>query len=338
MPGNRDTWLFAVILASAAAALVSIAVAETLLAMASLGWLLARPGRIVWPSYILPLVAFMATTALSLAMSPQPDIGMSAIRKFVLFAMGLLAVNFVNTERRARISLGVLIATSAAGAVLGMAQFGISYSRFISTQKLADDPTVLTRITGFMGHWMTFSGEQLLIWCAAIPALSILGRRWFVPVGLVGVALVLGFTRSVWLGAMAGFLVVAMQLPRKVLIGVAVPVAIVSLLASSLIYHRVSVSLQQPQFGPDSGRLQLFFGGMRMIKDHPWFGVGPERIHTEFARYYRGRDLNQANFYYGHLEDNVVQIAAGRGLLFLAAFFWFIFGLYASCLEFSQRG
>jgi O-antigen ligase len=203
---------------------------------------------------------------------------------------------------------------------------------------LADDPTVLTRITGFMGHWMTFSGEQLLIWCAVIPALVVLGRRWFIPVGIVGVALVFSFTRSVWLGAMAGFLALATRLPRKVLIGVALPVAIVSLLASGLIYHRVSISLQGSNFGPDSGRLALFFGGVRMIKDHPWFGVGPERIHTEFAHYYRGGDLSKVNFYYGHLENNVIQIAAERGLLCLAAFFWFILELYADLLGMLKTG
>ena len=216
-------------------------------------------------------------------------------------------------------------------------QFSISYIKF-ATRDLADDPTVLTRITGFMGHWMTFSGEQLLIWCAVIPALVVLGRRWFIPVGIVGVALVFSFTRSVWLGAMAGFLALATRLPRKVLIGVALPVAIVSLLASGLIYHRVSISLQGSNFGPDSGRLALFFGGVRMIKDHPWFGVGPERIHTEFAHYYRGGDLSKVNFYYGHLENNVIQIAAERGLLCLAAFFWFILELYADLLGMLKTG
>jgi len=333
MPESPDRWLFAVTLASAAAVLVSISAAETLLAMAALGWLLVRPGPIVWPSYTVPLAAFMATTVLSLAMSPQPDIGMGAVRKFVLFIMGLLAANFVNTQWRARTSHLVLLTVAAIAGLLGLIQFSIAYIKFIATNRLADDPMVLTRITGFMGHWMTFSGEQLLIWCATIPALAVLGRRWFVPAGIVGVALVFSFTRSVWLGAMTGFLAVAMKLPRKVLLGVALPVVVVCVLASGLIYHRVSVSLEGHRFGPDSGRLQLFFGGVRMIKDHPLFGVGPERIHTEFARYYSGGNLNQINFYYGHLENNVIQIAAERGLLCLAAFFWFILELYASLFD-----
>ena len=333
MRENRDSWLFATTLASAAAVLVSIAAAETLLAMACLGWVIVRPGRIIWPSYLVPLVVFMATTVLSLVMSPQPEIGMGSVRKFVLFAMGLLAANFVKTQNRARISYGVLLAVSAAASILAVVQFIVAYFKFLSTHNLADDPTVLTRITGFMGHWMTFSGEQLLVWCAATPAVLLLGRRWLVPVGLIGVALVVSFTRSVWLGATAGFLAVAMRLPRRVLIGVALPVVVVAAAASGLIFHRVSMSFQQQKFAPDSGRLALFFGGVRMIQDHPLFGVGPERIHTEFPHYYRGRDLSQTHFYYGHLENNIIQIAAERGLLCLSAFFWFIFELYASLLD-----
>src|SRR5205814_1368483 len=79
MAETRDRWLFAVTLASAAMVLVSIAAAESLLAMAALGWLLVRPGRMIWPSYVIPLAAFMLTTVISLVMSPQPEIGMSAV-------------------------------------------------------------------------------------------------------------------------------------------------------------------------------------------------------------------------------------------------------------------
>jgi O-antigen ligase len=184
---------------------------------------------------------------------------------------------------------------------------------------------ILARIRGFMGHWMTFSGEQLLIWCAAIPAIVILGRRWLIPLGIVGAALVLSFTRSVWLGAAAGFVLAALMIPRKVLIGAALPIALLGLVASSLIYHRVSTSV-----AGNSGRIELLIAGVRMVKDHPLFGVGPERIKTEFPRYYRGSNLAGANFYYGHLENNIMQLAAERGLLCLAAFLWFIFELYAS--------
>ncbi len=332
MPGNRDSWVFGLVLASAAAVLVSIAGAETLLAAACLGWLISRPRKLIWPSYVIPLLAFMATTVLSLLMSADPGSGLPPVRKFVLFSMGLLAANLVDTPWRARASHAVLLAVAAGASTFALIQFGIKYYRFVASQGSADDPVVVSRITGFMGHWMTFSGEQLLIWCAAIPAILVLGRRWLVPLAIVGAALVLSFTRSAWLGAAAGFLFAAIKLPRRVWMGVALPVVIVAVAASGLIIHRVSMSFQQQGFAPDSGRLELFLGGLQMIHDHPLFGVGPERIRTEFPRYYRGSDLAHANFYYGHLENNIVQIGAERGLPCLAAFFWFIFELYGSLI------
>jgi O-antigen ligase len=228
----------------------------------------------------------------------------------------------------------LLLAIAAAAALVGLFQFAGAYRHFQATGSLADDPMVLARIRGFMGHWVTYSDEQLLVWCAAIPAIVILGRRWMIPLALVGAALVLSFTRSVWLGALVGFAVAALMIPRRVLIGVALPVALIGAATSGLIYHRISMSFSQPDFAPDTGRVKLFIAGVQMIKAHPMFGVGPQRIHTEFPNYYRGSDLPE---YYGHLENNVVQLAAERGLLCLAAFLWFIFELYASLISIVRK-
>ena len=125
--------------------------------------------------------------------------------------------------------------------------------------------------------------------------------------------------------------VIALALPRKVLIAAVAPVVVVALVASGLIYHRISMSFEQENFAPDQSRLAYLDVGMQMVRDHPFFGVGPERIRTEFPRYYRGASLD--NFYYGHLHNNVVQIAAERGLLALAAFLWFVFELYRGLIE-----
>src|SRR5215831_222462 len=333
MPEKHVRWLFGLTLASAAATLVSISAAETLLVIACLAWIVIHPRVVVWPSYFIPLCAFMATTSLALFMSPQPALGRAAIYKFWLFTMGLLAANFVSAPERARKSHSILLSVAAVTSLYALFQFVIAYRHFQATQDLTDDPTVLARITGFMGHWITFSAEQLLVWCAAIPAILILGRRWMFPLAIVGTALVFSFTRGAWIGAVAGLLVGAVVIPRKVLIGVCLPIGLIGAAASGLIYHRVSMSFKQSNFGPDKGRVELFVAGVRMIKDHPLFGVGPERIHTEFPNYYRGRDLASQNFYYGHLENNVLQLAAERGLLCLAAFLWFIFELYGSLIE-----
>jgi O-antigen ligase len=178
-----------------------------------------------------------------------------------------------------------------------------------------------------MSHWMTFSGEQLLVWCAAIPAIILLGQRWLFPLTVVGVGIVFSFTRSAWLGAAAGLSSVVFGLPRKLLMMSLLPIGAIVLLASGLIIHRVSMSME-PDFAPDAGRLTLLRGGIRMIQDHPLFGVGPERVRIEFPQYAAGEDLT--NVYYGHMENNFMQIAVERGLICFTAFLWFVFELYAS--------
>ena len=69
-----------------------------------------------------------------------------------------------------------------------------------------------------------------------------------------------------------------------------------------------------------------------MIRDHPWFGVGRERVPAEFLKMYGGPNLT--NIYYGHLENNFLQIAAERGLICFAAFIWFLLELYAGLCAF----
>ena len=267
--------------------------------------------------------------------SVEPDIGTPVVRKFVLFSMGFLAVNFVTSELRARISHSALLSVGAVTASVAIGQFFLAYQRFSATRELSDDPTVLARITGFMGHWMTFSGEQLLVWCAAIPAVAVLGRTWLAPLSAVGAALILSFTRSVWVGAVAGLGVIAFTVPKRLLLGVLLPMAVVSAAAGGLIYHRFAMSTQA-NFAPDTGRIEMLFTGTRMVQEHPFFGVGPERISREFPRYYGGDNLN--NFYYGHLHNNLLQIAAERGLLCLATFFWLIFAIYGDLIAMLKSG
>jgi len=330
-----EPWIFALTLASAAAVLFSIAAAQILLVAALAVCLAARPVSFRWPSYFLPLAAFMAATLLSLAMSPDARPGIWAVRKFWLFSMGLLASHFVSSERRAVIAMRVLVAAGGLSSLIGVVEFPFFYRRFLQTGLLKYDPMVLDRITGTMGHPMTFSGEQLLVWCAAVPALAALGWKWALPISVTAAALVLSFTRSVWIGAAAGILAVGRFVPRRVLIIVVTPLLIVGIAASPLIYHRVSMSFG-PQFAPDTSRLVMLEVGSRMIQDRPLFGIGPERIHEEFPRYYRGADLDKEVPYYGHLHNNVVQIAAERGLLCLATFFWLLLELYRNLIGMAK--
>src|SRR5262245_3332541 len=119
---QREPWIFGLMAASAIAVLVSIAAAEILLALACLAWLILRPRRVVWPGYIVPLCVFMATTVISLAMSSDPSVGTGVVRKFVLFAMGLLATNFAINDGRVRLCYAALIGVAAVTSLVALGQ------------------------------------------------------------------------------------------------------------------------------------------------------------------------------------------------------------------------
>jgi O-antigen ligase len=328
MPRDSDDAIFWLTAASAAATVISIAATEILLGAAVLLWILTRRVPIRFPSYFIPLGAFFVTTLASLLLSPDPGAGRHAIQKFVLLAMGLLATAFVTTQWRAQQAYKLLLAATAVSAIVAIIQFGVSETHFLRTGLLVDDPTLVNRIKGPLGHWMTFSGVQLLVWCAAVPATVVLARKWIAAVVTSGVAIVLSNTRGVWLGAAAGFAFIAWALPRRIIVAALIALLVVGAAASPIIYRRVKMSLD-PNLATNYSRAAYWSAGTQMIKDHPLFGVGPERIHDEFPRYYSGKTID----YYGHLHNNFLQIAAERGLLSLAAFIWFLVELYRSLLR-----
>jgi O-antigen ligase len=328
MPRDSEGAIFWLTAASAAASLVSIAAMEILMAAAIVLWVLTRPVPVRWPSYLLPLLALLIITVISLALSPNPGGGRHAIQKTVLVSMGVLAASFVTTEARARNAYKLLLAVTAVSAIVALVQFAIAEVTFLKTGLLADDPTLINRITGPLGHWMTFSGVQLLVWCAAVPATVFLGRKWIAAVILSGIAIVLSNTRGVWLGAAAGFAFVAWALPKRLIVIAIVSLLIVGAAASPIIYRRISMSLD-PTLSTNYSRKAYWSAGTKMIEEHPLLGVGPERIGEEFPKYYTGPTVD----YFGHLHNNFLQIAAERGLLGFAAFVWFLAEVYRSLLS-----
>ena len=323
MTTRTDDWLFGLALATAATTLVSITAAQSLLALTILVWIALRPRRPVWPGFTLPMFAFMAITLISLAASTDPSVGRGPVLKFVLFSMALVAASFVTTTARLKLLAQALTIVAAVAATAGLAQFASSYLQFSATQAMADDPTLLDRSTGFMGHWMTYSGEQMLVWTGVLPLLWGLGvgRVRFVAI-LIAAGLVFSFTRSVWIGAALGATVAALYLPFRQVVRVLAPVLMIGLVALPLIWHRIAASFMEGGFAPDRGRIEMLQVGWGMVRDHPLFGVGPERVGTEFERYYQGEHIE--DLYTGHLHSNIVQIAAERGLPAAAILVWLL--------------
>jgi putative inorganic carbon (hco3(-)) transporter len=183
---------------------------------------------------------------------------------------------------------------------------------------------VANRVTGFMSHWMTFSAE-LMIAGLMLAALLLLGRErraWWAALAVIGGGIAIAWTRSVWLGTIAGVVYLVAAWKPKWLFAAPALLAVLALAAP----ERVS-SIWQPRGNVDSNshRSVTFRTGIEMIKAQPLLGVGPEMVGREFERFVPAdipRPLPVG--FYGHLHNFYLQYAAERGIPTALALLWLI--------------
>jgi putative inorganic carbon (HCO3(-)) transporter len=320
--------------AAAVTSMVSIAAFEILLGMALIAVLTSprEQGGLRWPPVMLPLCLWIGLTLLSLAASGHLLAGWPQIRKMYVFLMLILVYSAVRTVSQIRwIALGWAAAASASAA-WGLEQFVRKYRAAATAHQDFYMSYVADRITGFMGHWMTFSGHMMIA-LLIIGALLLFERRsrqvWWLAAAavLVSVALLAAETRSMWGGAALGVLYL-LWMKRRWLVLAAPVAAGVVLLANPFGVRERAISIVRPHGGLDSNAFRDVARtvGWEMIKAHPWLGVGPEQVGPQFDHYAEiaqvARPLPQG--YYGHLHNIYFHFAAERGLPALAALLWLV--------------
>jgi putative inorganic carbon (HCO3(-)) transporter len=317
---------------SAAAILLSIAISQILLALA-VAALLISGEKLRLPPIKLPLLLFLLGTVISLAFSEDPGAGLPQIRKFFVF-LELLVV--FSTLRDTVLIRRLMLSWAAIGgliAVRGLVQFaGKVREAHELGRNFYDYYAPAERLTGFMSHWMTFSGQEMFVLLMLASFLffapAAIERRWvwLLCAGLMSLALLLGFTRSIWLAtAVAG--VYLCWFFRRWLVALA-PVALVLLffLSPAAVRERIT-SLTKPKQGVDSNefRVVTWRTGVRMIEQHPLLGLGPEGVKLHFAEYVPAdipRPLPSG--WYGHLHNIYLHYAAERGIPTMLVLMWLL--------------
>jgi O-antigen ligase len=317
---------------SAAAILLSIAISQILLALA-VAALLISGEKLRLPPIKLPLLLFLLGTVISLAFSGEPAAGLPQIRKFFVF-LELLVV--FSTLRDTVLIRRLMLSWAAVGgliAVRGLVQFAAKVREAHELgRNFYDYYAPAERLTGFMSHWMTFSGQEMFVLLMLASFLffapAAIQRRWvwLLCAGLMALALLLGFTRSIWLAtAVAG--VYLCWFFRRWLVPLA-PVALVLVffLAPAAVRERIT-SLTRPKQGVDSNefRVVTWRTGVRMIEKHPLLGLGPEGVKLHFAEYVPAdipRPLPSG--WYGHLHNIYLHYAAERGIPTMLMLMWLL--------------
>lgn len=327
----QDRTLVGVTTAAAAAIHISISVSQILLGIGLLLCLLFRRG-LRFPRIWIPLSGFFAWTVIADVLCPDPWRGLAQIKKLVIFLfIPLIYSVFVRQIARSFYLLAAWTAAATASALLGFEQFVSKYERARKTGEDFYVTYVGHRITGFESHWMTFGALQLSVLCLVLAQLFFSNRRlprWatYTVITILSVSILLGETRSIWLAAVASVLYLVWCWQPKMTLVLPVLIALGFALAPAATRERL-VSVFTPHGDTDSNRHRTvtFLTGLRMIEAHPWFGIGPEQIGSQFDRYVPAdirRPLPVG--YYGHLHNIYVQYAAERGLPALAFLLWAI--------------
>jgi len=273
---------FVLLAGSVCVMLVSIAAAQILLAAALAGalwtWWRAE-ARPVWLPVFWPLSILFLWTILAALVSPDVPEGLAALKKLFLFLPLILAPWIMQAAGQSIRVYRALFLVAAATATAGVVQF-------------IQDPTrdALHRITGFMSHWMTFTGLLMLV-------VVVLGAY----------ALCFGWRKRLWI------------LPLFTVLGAAL--LLVFAISPENMQRRLTSAwdLQDPN---TRNRLELIETSGRLIRDNPWFGVGPTSVGGEALRY-RG-DNEFPDWMYQHMHNNILQLAAERGIPGVLLWLWFM--------------
>lgn len=317
---------------SAIAVMFSIAVSHILLGAALLALLLSRE-KLRLPPVGLPLVVFVALTVAALLLSPDPRAGLPQLKKFyVWLELAVLYTALPVPADFRRIALW-WSGLAAASGIWAFVQFFRKRSDAMAKGWDFYEQYVADRATGFMSHWMTFSAEQMMAGLLLASLLlfgAIRGRRAVAlavtALAVIGASILIAWTRSVWLAsAVSAVYLIAVWKPRALLLA---PVAVAAVwFASPRSVQERAISVVRPHGQTDSNdhRRVTFRTGVQMIRQHPWFGLGPEIVGRQFDRYVPadiGRPLPDG--FYGHLHNIYLQYAAERGIPALLALLWFI--------------
>jgi O-antigen ligase len=174
---------------------------------------------------------------------------------------------------------------------------------------------------------MTYSGLLMLVACAAVARIMFArqNRAWSALVlPTLVLALVFTFTRSAWIGASVGIglLFLLRDFRLVALLPVAFGVFLAAAPADLTARLYSTFSLTDPS---NMDRVAMMKSGIRIVKDDPLTGVGPDMVIQAYPHYRDKTAVNQLN---PHLHNVPLQIAAERGLPALAIWIWFIATLW----------
>ncbi len=312
----------------------SIAAAHIALGLWALLWLIALGTRqTVWRGTPLDgaVIVFLTVDLFTGLFGVDPA---RSLRQFVSLwhvAIYLLVVNTIVDRRWLERTLAVLLIAVGVNAGYGISQhFWPGLYFFMDIVETDRWIGSVSRELGTFSHSMTFAGQMVLAGLFGV-ALFFWWRRfwdetwWSFPVIAILTALVLSYTRSAWLGGLAGLVVLGLMRGKEAMIGIGISLGVVLLIMSGLepAFSQRVKSISDPNFSSNRDRINMAKVTYEMFKDNPILGVGSGNYGRASEVYRQKYGLETKS----HPHNNLLAQLAQKGLLGLGAFIyiWYLF-------------
>lgn len=286
---------------SIAAAQICLAVLFALMVITFRGYRLSDAGTIT-----VPLILYSGFSMISAIFSLNLEHSLKDIKSLLLFATPFIIAYFKDSVPRLRHLVGLLYIGACCSAAYALYQYWSTDGE---------------RSTGFMSHYMTFAEQMMMVGGVAVASVLFDKGRWrwlsIIVLTLLWTGCAASLTRSAWIAIVAGS--VTLLAAKRFWLTLAIPPALAALLffAPPEVRHR-AFSIVSPAETSNRNRILMAKSGLEMVRDHPLLGVGPDVVGLVYEQY-RQPEATPGSV---HLHNNIVQIAAERGLPALAAWLY----------------
>jgi len=309
--------------------LISISAVQILLGLAIIVWavlLILRKRRLELPSFAWPLAAYIVLSLIASALSRDPATSFIDSRDLLLALVIPVAMSAFFSSLSLKVGLGALLASAAASSGYSLVYYVLHAAPGL-------------RVQGFMGHYMTQAGLLALFGAAALALVFFLRdkSRWAWGLGFVLClpALALTLTRSAWIGLVAASCFILLLYKPKALVIIPVLIGLFFLVGPKNMKQR-ALSIFSLRGFSNAERVEYVKAGLKIIGENPLHGTGPDTVDKIFQ--YPQYGLSEDAKRNVHLHNNIIQIAAERGLPALAAWLAFLGWALVSLAKLYRRG
>jgi O-antigen ligase len=305
--------------------IISISVSQIFISLALICWiiiLIRKEQKFSFPSFFWPIIAYVILSLVSSFFSINPKASFKDDRELLLFLIiPIVYTGFHEEKALERANLALLASTYIS------CLYSIYYFFFKA-------PWRWYRAKNIMGFVMTRGGLLMLFSCVALSVILFSKGKikylWGLGFILSFFALIQTQTRSAWLGFVVALCFMLLVYKPITLIIVPIMIGLFYIASPQLIKNR-ALSIFNPKDPINMSRIELWRAGIKIIRDYPIFGTGPNTVKIVYQN--PKYELSEAVKKEVHLHNNILQTAAERGIPTLLAWLTFMVLAFINLLK-----